>query len=109
MRQLAHVHEEHDAVYPQLAYVAPTDEQAWAEAEGPYKAFLGYADKLRRATAAGGEGGPSPFDLDAVRPEQIRAAAALVRQGKAISMGLPLDLKGPQSGGFRANPLNMMT
>jgi hypothetical protein len=47
--------------------------------------------------------------MNHVGPEQIRAAAALVRQGKAISMGLPLDLKGPQSGGFRANPLNMMT
>jgi alkanesulfonate monooxygenase SsuD/methylene tetrahydromethanopterin reductase-like flavin-dependent oxidoreductase (luciferase family) len=47
------------------AYVATTDEQAWADAEGPYKAFLGYADKLRRATDAGGESGRSPFDLDA--------------------------------------------
>lgn len=47
--------------------------------------------------------------LNHVGPEQITAAAALVRQGKVISMGLPLDLTGPQSGGFRANPLNMMT
>jgi kynurenine formamidase len=47
--------------------------------------------------------------MNHVGPEQIRAAAALVRQGRTISMGLPLDLKGPQSGGFRANPLNMMT
>jgi kynurenine formamidase len=47
--------------------------------------------------------------LNHVGPEQIRTAAALVRQGKVVSMGLPLDLTGPQSGGFRANPLNMMT
>jgi kynurenine formamidase len=47
--------------------------------------------------------------LNHVGPEQITAAGALVRQGKVISMGLPLDLTGPQSGGFRANPLNMMT
>ena len=47
--------------------------------------------------------------LNHVGPEQVVAAAALVRQGKVISMGLPLDLNGPQSGGFRANPLNMMT
>lgn len=47
--------------------------------------------------------------LNHVGPEQIRAAAGLVRQGKVVSMTLPLDLKGPQSGGFRANPLNMMT
>ncbi len=47
-------------------HVAATDQQAWAEAEGPYKDFLGYADKLRRAKAAGGSpGGHSPFDLDA--------------------------------------------
>jgi alkanesulfonate monooxygenase SsuD/methylene tetrahydromethanopterin reductase-like flavin-dependent oxidoreductase (luciferase family) len=46
-------------------YVAPTDEQAWAEAEGPYKDFLGYADKLRRARSGSDPGGRSPFDLDA--------------------------------------------
>ncbi|HEV7207589.1 MAG TPA: cyclase family protein [Mycobacteriales bacterium] len=47
--------------------------------------------------------------LNHVGPEQITAAASLVRQGKVISMSLPYDLKGPQSGGFRANPLNLMT
>lgn len=46
-------------------HVAPTDEQAWDEAEGPYKDFLGYADKLRRAQAGTAPGGRSPFDLDA--------------------------------------------
>lgn len=44
-----------------------------------------------------------------VGPEQVKAAAQLVRAGKVISMSLPYDLNGPQSGGFRANPLNMMT
>lgn len=48
------------------AHVAPSDEQAWQEAEGPYQAFLGYADKLRRGTATKGEQwGRSPFDMDA--------------------------------------------
>src|SRR5690348_6750565 len=47
--------------------------------------------------------------LNFVGPQQVAAAAALVRQGKVISMTLPYDLTGPQSGGFRANPLNMMT
>ncbi len=47
--------------------------------------------------------------LNHVGPEQVLAAARSVRQGKVVSMGLPLDLNGPQSGGFRANPLNMMT
>lgn len=46
-------------------HVASTDEQAWDEAEGPYKDFLGYADKLRRAKAGTAPGGRSPFDLDA--------------------------------------------
>lgn len=47
--------------------------------------------------------------LNFVGPEEIQAAAALVRQGKVISMALPYDGFGPQTGGFRANPLNMMT
>lgn len=48
------------------AHVAATDEQAWAEAEGPYQAFLSYADKLRRGkTSEGKEWGRSPFDMDA--------------------------------------------
>ncbi|MGH3501044.1 MAG: cyclase family protein [Nocardioidaceae bacterium] len=47
--------------------------------------------------------------LNLVGPEEIKAAALLVRQGKVISLTLPYDLKGPQVGGFRANPLNMMT
>ena len=44
-----------------------------------------------------------------VGAEEVKAAARLVRAGKVISMTLPYDLNGPQSGGFRANPLNMMT
>lgn len=47
--------------------------------------------------------------MNHVGPEQVAAAAQLVRQGRTISMSLPYDLHGPQSGGFRANPLNMMT
>ncbi|MGH2684720.1 MAG: cyclase family protein [Actinomycetota bacterium] len=47
--------------------------------------------------------------LNHVGPDQITAAAGLVRQGKVISMTLPYDLSGPQVSAFRANPLNMMT
>jgi len=47
--------------------------------------------------------------LNHVGPEQVKAAAQLVRRGKVISMSLPFDLHGPQTGGFRANPLNLMT
>jgi kynurenine formamidase len=39
----------------------------------------------------------------------IRAASALVRQGKAISCALPYDQEGPQNGwGGRVNPLHFM-
>jgi len=47
--------------------------------------------------------------LNHVGAEEIKSAAALVKKGKVITMSLPFDLNGPQSGGFRANPLNMMT
>ena len=47
--------------------------------------------------------------LNHVGPDQITAAARLVRQGKVVSMSLPYDLFGPQVGAFRANPLNLMT
>jgi len=47
--------------------------------------------------------------LNYVGPEEVIAAAAAVRKGKVISLGLPFDLNGPQNGPFRANPLNVMT
>ncbi|GAA1845843.1 cyclase family protein [Pseudonocardia ailaonensis] len=47
--------------------------------------------------------------LNFVGPAQLKAAAGLVRQGKVVSMALPYDGAGPQTGGFRANPLNLMT
>ena len=47
--------------------------------------------------------------LNHVGPEQVVAAAQLVRQGKVISMTLPYNLRGPQTGDIRANPLNVMT
>lgn len=47
--------------------------------------------------------------LNLVGPGEIAAAAGLVRQGRVISMGLPYDSRGPQRGGRRANPLNVMT
>jgi probable F420-dependent oxidoreductase len=47
------------------AHVAPTDDQAWEEAEGPYGAFLDYAEKLRKRTATDGkQWGRSPFDMN---------------------------------------------
>ena len=47
--------------------------------------------------------------LNLIRPEHVTAAAALVRSGKVISCGLPLDQAGPQTGGFgRFNPIHLM-
>jgi kynurenine formamidase len=42
--------------------------------------------------------------LNLVGPDQVRAAAQLVRQGKVISLTLPYDQNGPQLGQFRSNP-----
>jgi hypothetical protein len=47
--------------------------------------------------------------MNHVGPEQVIAAAQLVRQGKVISMTMPYNLRGPQTGDIRANPLNVMT
>jgi kynurenine formamidase len=48
--------------------------------------------------------------LNYVTPEHVAAAAALVRRGKRISMALPFDADGPQTGGFaRFNPIHLMT
>jgi hypothetical protein len=42
--------------------------------------------------------------LNLVGPEQVRAAAALVRGGRVISLAMPYDQSGPQRGGLRSNP-----
>ena len=47
--------------------------------------------------------------LNHVTPEHVVAAAGLVRSGRTITMGLPYDSDGPQSGGFnRFNPIHLM-
>lgn len=47
--------------------------------------------------------------LNFVGPEQILAAAALVKQGRTVSLSLPYDLNLPQDGKFRINPLLVMS
>ena len=42
--------------------------------------------------------------MNLVGPEQVRAAATLVRDGRVISLTLPYDQNGPQPGGIRSNP-----
>jgi len=47
--------------------------------------------------------------LNYVTPEIVRNAAKLVKDGKIISLALPLDSEGPQNGKFnRFNPIHMM-
>ncbi len=47
--------------------------------------------------------------LNYITPAKIVAAAQLVRQGKVISLALPFDSKGPQTGRFgRVNPIHQM-
>lgn len=47
--------------------------------------------------------------LNMVGPEQVRAAASLVRKGEVISMSLPYDSGGCQDGGLRHNPQLLVT
>lgn len=47
--------------------------------------------------------------LNYISPEKIVAAAKLVKQGKAVSLAIPFDDKGPQTGSFgRFNPIHFM-
>src|SRR5919202_6605555 len=46
--------------------------------------------------------------LNFVTPEMVRAAAGLVRSGRVVTMQIPLDEHGPQSGGGRFNPIHLM-
>jgi kynurenine formamidase len=44
-----------------------------------------------------------------ITPAKVKAAAGLVRQGKVISLAIPFDSNGPQTGfGGRVNPLHSM-
>ena len=47
--------------------------------------------------------------LNFIGPEQVRASAALVTRGRSISLTLPYDSWGPQSGAFRSNPQLLTT
>lgn len=47
--------------------------------------------------------------LNNVMPEDVVRAASLVRSGRRISLALPFDADGPQTGGFgRFNPIHLM-
>jgi kynurenine formamidase len=47
--------------------------------------------------------------LNLITPGDVVAAARLIRDGKTFSLAIPLDEKGPQTGGFgRFNPIHLM-
>ncbi|MCL4231003.1 MAG: cyclase family protein [Dehalococcoidia bacterium] len=47
--------------------------------------------------------------LNYISPEKVRQAAQLVRKGRAISLALPFDANGPQTGRLsRVNPIHTM-
>jgi kynurenine formamidase len=47
--------------------------------------------------------------INHITPELVAAAGKLIKSGKRISLGLPFDQDGPQTGGFgRFNPLHLM-
>ena len=47
--------------------------------------------------------------LNHIRPEDVAAAAGLVKSGRTFSLSIPLDENGPQTGGFgRFNPIHLM-
>ena len=47
--------------------------------------------------------------LNYITPEKVVDAAKLVKQGKTISLAIPFDDKGPQTGSFgRFNPIHFM-
>jgi alkanesulfonate monooxygenase SsuD/methylene tetrahydromethanopterin reductase-like flavin-dependent oxidoreductase (luciferase family) len=76
------------ALLARAAYVAPSDEQAWADAERPYRDFLSLADRLRLGEAAGRASASGPFDMQADlrdsalfgSPDTILARLASIRE-----------------------------
>jgi kynurenine formamidase len=64
--------------------------------------LAGYVDRLSRWGRWGAD--DQLGALNFVGPAQVAAAAALVLDGRVISLSLPYDQRGPQPGGFRNNP-----
>ncbi|EGD54884.1 cyclase family protein [Gordonia neofelifaecis] len=44
-----------------------------------------------------------------ITPERVAAAAPLIRTGEVFDLGIPLDENGPQPGGYRINPVRLMS
>ena len=48
--------------------------------------------------------------LNLVKPDRVARGASTVELGEIISLGVPFDENGPQTGGFgRFNPIHLMT
>lgn len=79
---------------------------------GTAKSFsLSDVKELAKTCCNWGKWGPDDElgTLNYITPDKIVAAARLVKQGKTISVGIPFDDRGPQSGSFgRFNPIHFM-
>jgi kynurenine formamidase len=82
-----------------------------AEVAIPAKPNIDTVRELAEHCSNWGRWGPEDElgTLNHIRPEDVVAAAGLVRTGKAFSLAIPLDDAGPQTGGFgRFNPIHLM-
>ena len=67
--------------------------------------------RLAEACSNWGRWGPDDQlgTLNHITPDDVVAAAGLVRSGRTFSLAIPLDEQGPQTGGFgRFNPIHLM-
>ncbi len=88
-----------------------TDEQASGQADTAAPITLEDVHALCDRYRNWGRWGPDDElgTVNFIDEECVKAAAALVKQGKTISCGLPYDGDGPQNGwGGRVNPLHFM-
>jgi kynurenine formamidase len=68
--------------------------------------------RISNAVCNWGKWGPDDEKgtLNYVEPQHVAAAAALVQLGEIISLAVPFNENGPQTGGFaRFNPIHLMT
>jgi kynurenine formamidase len=85
------------------------DRGEWRHEEVPEGSDI-LRDYIRRYSNWGRWGDDDEIGtLNYVGPDQVRAAAALVRKGEVIPLSLPYDQSGCQDGGFRQNPRLMVT
>jgi kynurenine formamidase len=79
--------------------------------ESPARPDIDTVRELARYCSNWGRWGPDDElgTLNHIRPEDVVAATGLARTGRVFSLAIPVDDRGPQSGGFgRFNPIHLM-